>query len=386
MRTYGLSKAQQDEIWAALRAGESLSWIARHHRVPLQHVRRYFAQTGGVRPGPPRRAGRHLAAVEREEISRGLARGDSMRTIGARLGRPHSTVVREVARNGGRLSYRAHAADQQAYVLARRPKVSKLAKSPRLQAAVEAGLLLDWSPQQIARRLVLDHPADESMRVSHEAIYLSVFQPARKALRRGLHQHLRSGRTMRLPRAAKQPQGRGRIKNMVSIHDRPADVTDRRVPGHWEGDLVMGRRPSAVASLVERTSRLVRLVALPEGIKAVPVRQAVVASLAEIDPELRRTLTWDRGREMADHACLTEQTGCAVYFCDPKSPWQRGANENMNRLLRQYLAKNGDLRVHDHAALDRIAAKLNGRPREVLGWRTPAEVYATLAAKMTMAQ
>jgi IS30 family transposase len=204
------------------------------------------------------------------------------------------------------------------------------------------------------------------------------FQPTRKALRSGLHRHLRSGRTMRLPRIAKQPQGRGRIKNMTSIHDRPVEVEDRQVPGSWEGDLVMGRRPSAVATLVERTSRLVRLVALPAGIKPGPVRAALVADMLAVEPGLRRTLTWDRGREMADHAAFTDLTGCPVYFCDPKSPWQRGANENTNRLLRQYLDKNGDISVHDQAALDRFAAKLNGRPRRVLGWRTPAEVYAGL--------
>jgi len=205
-----------------------------------------------------------------------------------------------------------------------------------------------------------------------------VFQPVRKALRRGLHTHLRSGRTMRLPKVARQPSGRGRIKDMVLLADRPAEVEGRLVPGHWEGDLVMGRRPSAVATLVERTSRYVRLVALPDGIKAEPVKEALVADMADVPPQLRRTLTWDRGREMAQHSTFTTQTGCQVYFCDPKSPWQRGSNENMNRLLRQYLDKNGDLRVHDQAALDTIADRLNNRPRAILRWSTPAEIYGAL--------
>lgn len=382
MRTYGLSEQQQDQVWAALRAGESVCRIARHQRVPQQHVRRYFAQTGGVQPPPVRRSVRALSAPEREEISRGIAAGMTARAIGARLERSHSTVVREIARNGGRNSYRAQTADTAAYARARRPKPCKLTTSPALRAVVEAGLAADWSPQQIAHRLTVDHPDEPALRVSHETIYLSIFQPIRKALRPGLHRHLRSGRTMRLPRIAKQPQGRGRIRNMTSIHDRPGEVKDRRTPGHWEGDLVMGRRPSAVATLVERTSRLVRLVALPDGIKAGPVRTALVTDLLTVEAGMLRTLTWDRGRELADHAGFTDLTGCPVYFCDPKSPWQRGANENTNRLLRQYLAKTANLNIFDQAALDRFAAKLNGRPRHVLNWRTPAEVYASLLAQV----
>lgn len=220
---------------AALRAGESLSRIARHHRLPQQHVRRYFAQTGGVRPPPLRRAARALSAAEREEISRGIAGGVSARGIGVLLGRPHSTIVREIARNRGCSTYRAQAADTAAYARARRPKPFKLTTSPTLRAAVEAGLAADWSPQQVAHRLVVDHPGDPGMRVSHETIYLSIFQPTRKAMRSGLHRHLRSGRTMRRPLIAKQPQGRGRIKNMVTIHDRPTEIADRRtVPGYGQ--------------------------------------------------------------------------------------------------------------------------------------------------------
>ena len=363
MRTYGLTDEQQDVVWGSLRAGESVRSIARHHRVPLQHVQRYFRQTGGVRPVPRSRSVRHLSAAEREEISRGVAAGESARAIATRLERAPATVSREIARNGGRTAYRAQAADSAAFERARRPKVSLLAARPVLRARVEAGLALEWSPQQISRRLIVDFPDDGSMRVSHETIYLSIFQPARKALTPRLHRHLRTGRLMRLPLVARQPSGRGRIKDMVPIQRRPPHIEERRVGGHWEGDLVMGRRPSAVATLVERRTRYLRLVALPKGTKAVPVRRALVEDLIQVPFWQRRSLTWDRGREMADHARLTRDTGCRVYFCDPSSPWQRGTNENTNRLLRQYLPKSGDLGSFDQAALDAIAvaeAELSG--------------------------
>lgn len=378
MRSVGLSSQQQDQVWSALRAGESVSRIARSQCVPMQHVRRFLLQTGGVRPPQRRRSVRHLSVGEREEISRGVAREESFRVIAARLGRSHVTVAREVARNGGRAVYRAQTAEVAALDRGRRPKPSRLAASARLRAVVESGLDLEWSPQQISARLVLDYPHDTAMRVSHETIYLSIFQSRRKALRPNLHRQLRSGRTMRLPKVARQPQSRGQLKNMAPIADRPPEVENRIEPGHWEGDLVMGRRPSAVATLVERTTRLVRLVALPDGIKAGPVRDALVADLLNVEPGLRRTLTWDRGREMAEHAAFTKQTGCPVYFCDPRSPWQRGSNENTNRLLRQYLFKTGNISAHDQEALNRIAARLNGRPRRVLDWRTPSELYAVL--------
>ncbi len=378
MRTYGLSEDQQDQVWGSLRAGESVRSIARHHQVPLQHVQRYFRQTGGVRPTPRCRSAQHLSGAEREEISRGIAAGESARVIAARLERAPATISREIARNGGRATYRARTADDAAYERGRRPKVSLLAARPVLRARVEAGLELEWSPQQISRRLVLDFPDDASMRVSHETIYLSIFQPVRKALRPRLHRQLRTGRQMRLPLIARQPSGPGRIKDMVPIQRRPPHVADRRVGGHWEGDLVMGRRPSAVATLVERRTRYLRLVALPNGIKAVPVRKALVADLNQVPFWQRRSLTWDRGRELADHTRLTKETGCRVYFCDPSSPWQRGTNENTNRLLRQYLPKAGDLNSYDQAALDAIADRLNNRPRAVLGWRTPAEAFAAV--------
>jgi len=378
MRSFGMSKQQVEQVWAGFRAGESLSRIGRREGVPLQRVRRYLNQHGGVRPLPARRSSRQLTAVQREEISRGVARGESFRVIAARLRCAHTTVSREVGRNGGRDAYRAAAADVAAFDRAHRPKVSKLAAAPALRVAVEAGLELEWSPQQISHRLRLDHPDDPLMRVSHETIYLAIYQPHRRAVKAKMHRQLRSGRLMRHPKSAAIPSARGRLKNMVLLADRPTEVDDRIVPGHWEGDLVMGTRPSAVATLVERTTRYLRVVALPGGIKAAPVRAALVADLLEVAPGMRRSLTWDRGREMAEHAQLTTDTGCPVYFCDPRSPWQRGTNENTNRLLRQYLSKNADLRTRDQATLDAIAARLNGRPRRVLGWRTPAEAYASL--------
>jgi IS30 family transposase len=287
---------------------------------------------------------------------------------------PHSSISREVARNGGRDAYRAHDADTAAYARAKRPKTSKLAASPALRVAVERGLSLEWSPEQISHRLRLDHPDDPCMRISHEAIYLSLFVPHHAPLPRRLTQRLRTGRAMRYPKIARQPSGRGVLRDMVPLRQRPAEADDRSVPGHWEGDLVMGRRPSAIATLVERASRYTVLVALP-GVKADDVHPAVRDALTALPAHLRRPLTWDRGREMAHHARLTTETSGPVYFCDTRSPWQRGTNENTNRLLRQYFPRAADLRRHDQAALDDLAARLNGRPRRTLGWRTPEEVY-----------
>jgi IS30 family transposase len=284
-----------------------------------------------------------------------------------------------VARNGGREAYRAHGADSAAYVRAKRPKVSKLAAHPGLRAAVEQGLRQQWSPEQISCRLRLDHPDDVAMRISHEAIYLSLFVPKRSPLPRHLTQQLRTSRLMRYPKIARQPSGRGQLKDMTSWRQRPAEVADRAIPGHWEGDLVAGRRPTAVATLVERTTRYTVLVALP-GLRAEDVRPVVVDALNAVPATLRLSLTWDRGREMAHHARVTADTGCPVYLCDPRSPWQRGTNENTNRLLRQYLPKSADLRAYDQQALDDLARRLNGRPRRVLGWRTPAEAFAAAAS------
>ncbi len=375
MRTWGLSATEQDEVWARWRCGESLSSIARElgHRVPS--VRSFIAETGGVRRQPPHRSSRSLSTSEREDISRGLAAGRSYRAIAAGLGRAPSSVSREVSRNGGPRRYRAQPADAAAYRRARRPKPSKLVVVPRLRAIVEDRLAHRWSPEQVAAWLRRAYPDDLEMRVSHETIYLSLFVQTRGALRRELTRHLRSGRSMRFPRAKRLPQGRGRIKNMVSISERPAQVADRAVPGHWEGDLLLGRQPTAVGTLVERTSRYVMLFALPRGYGAEHVRQALAQAVVTLPEQMRRSLTWDQGPEMAEHVRFTVDTGVTVYFCNPRSPWQRGSNENANRLLRQYLSKGGDFRKLTQDQLNNIAVELNTRPRQTLAWRTPSEVF-----------
>jgi IS30 family transposase len=376
VRSWGLSAAEQDEVWARWRQGESLRLIARRLGKRGPSVRAFVLQTGGVQRHPPRRAPRSLTMAEREEISRGVAAGESCRLVAARLGRAPSTVSRELARNGGRGRYRAQAADAAAFGRAQRPKAAKLMLEPRLRAVVEAKLALRWSPQQIAGWLPLAYPQDPVMRVSHETIYLSLFVQSRGALRRELHRCLRTGRAMRYPRGKRLPQGRGQLREVVLISERPAEAEDRAVPGHWEGDLLLGRRPSAVATLVERASRYLTLVALPDGYKAEQVRPALAAAVARLPEQLRRSLTWDQGKEMAEHTKFTVDTGVQVYFCDPRSPWQRGSNENTNGLLRQYLSRGADLRQLDQAALDAIAAQLNGRPRQTLGFKTPSQALA----------
>ncbi|WP_455680487.1 IS30 family transposase [Streptomyces hirsutus] len=379
MCDYGFSPTQQDEIWRRWREGQSFSLMGRTLGAPMHHVRRFLYQSGGVRLAPQRRSERHLTCVEREEISRGIAAGESARQPARRLGRSASTVSREIARNGGRDRYRAASADAAASVRGRRPKQAKLAQQSALRTLVEAKLALSWSPEQIAGWLRHQFPDDTSMQISHEVIYLSLYDPRRRqAIDRSLTQRLRTARPMRRPKITRRPTGRGVIRGMVSISDRPAEVEDRKVPGHGEGDLVMGIRPSAVATLVERTSRYTAVVALPDGIKAEQVAPHLIRSLLGIPPQLRRTLTWDRGREMAEHQAITAKTGMPIYLCKPRSPWQRGTNENTNRLLRQYLAKGADLRTFGQADLDAIAHELNHRPRKTHGYRTPAEVYADL--------
>ena len=375
MRSWGLSPAQQDEVWERWRRGESLRLIARqlHHRMPS--VRQFLLQTGGVRRPPPRRGSRALSLVEREEISRGVAAGESSRAMARRLGRAPSTVSRELARNGGHRGYRAQAADRAATQRATRPKLAKLAQDAALRTVVEARLAQHWSPQQVAGWLPRAYPDNPAMRISHETIYLSLFVQSRGALRRELQRCLRTGRAMRYPRHRRLPQSRGQLKDMMLICERPAEVADRAVPGHWEGDLVLGKQPSAVGTLVERTSRYVLLVALPNGYKAEQVRPALTDAIMALPVHLRRSLTWDQGKEMAEHVRFTVDSGVTVYFCDPRSPWQRGSNENTNGLLRQYLGKGTDLRTLTQAQLDAIAAELNGRPRHTLGWQTPAEKF-----------
>jgi IS30 family transposase len=287
--------------------------------------------------------------ADREEISRGVAAGVSCRQIAPRLGRAPSTVARELARNGGRHHDRAQAADAAAFRRAQRPKPAKLAVEPRLRAVVEAKLALRWSPEQIAGWLPLADPSDPVLRVSHQTIYLSLFIQSRGALRRELQRCLRTGRAMRSPGGKRLPQGRGQLRDTLHSSQRPPEAADRAVPGHWEGDLVFGRRPSAVGTLVERHSRDVVVFQLPEGFAAQQVRPALTAAILRRPRQLRRSLTWDQGREMAEHTRFTVDSGVQVFFCDPRSPWQRGTNQNTNGLLRQYLSRNGDLRRFDQA-------------------------------------
>ena len=366
----GFTTEQEDELWIRWRRGESSRLIGRALRCHPSSVRAFLARSGGVRPTPRRRSVRHLTATEREEVSRGIAAGLSARAIAALIGRSASTVSREIARNGGRDAYRAAAAEAAAWDRGRRPKPSRLASNPALLADVRGRLEEDWSPEQIAAWLRREHPTDPTRWVSHETIYRTIYLAGRRELGARAARHLRSGRSVRHPRRVRDSHGRGRLQNMVSIRDRPAVVTERSEVGHWEGDLVMGKRPSAVATLVERSTRYVRIVPLPHGYKADAVRRAIADDLAQLPPSMRRSLTWDRGREMAERQQLAARLGLDVYFCDPRSPWQRGSNENTNRLLRQYLSKGADLRAFSMRDLDDIARRVNTRPRRVLGWAT----------------
>ncbi|WP_455566347.1 IS30 family transposase [Oerskovia paurometabola] len=374
-----LSVPEQAVVWEAWGEGESLRRIAERAGLQEQQVRRYLLRHGGVRPSLPRRSLRHLSPGEREEISRGIAAGLSVRAIAARLGRPASTVSREIARNGGRVAYRATTADERAQSEARRPRVPRLAGDERLRTVVLSRLELDWSPQQIAAWLRREHPDEPGMWVSHETIYRAVYLPRSRSIPKATYQRLRTGRSMRRPRMVQRSHGRGQLRDMVSIHHRPATVADRLEPGHWEGDLVMGKRPSAVATLVERSTRYLKIVPLPDGIKAKDVSIAVARALFNVPPGMCKSLTWDRGREMADHAFLSALIDAPVYFCDPRSPWQRGTNENTNRLLRQYLPRRTNLAATTDNELERIQRLLNERPRQVLGWSAPAERFGEAA-------
>jgi IS30 family transposase len=379
-RPGGLSAAGKKEMWERWRAGESISDIARALQKAPGSIHGMIEVTGGFSPPHRRKRRCTLTLAEREEISRGLATGESLRAIAVRLGRPASTVCREVNRNGGRANYRATEADERMWERARRPKRCLLAMNERLRDMVARRLQEDWSPQQISGWLKREYPDDEAMHISHETIYRTLFVQARGALKRELLAHLRSRRLMRKGRrASTRGQPRGQIKDAVSIRQRPPEVEDRAVPGHWEGDLVAGSRNTHVATLVERSARFMMLVRV--GGKDT---ESVVAALSE---QIRRlpkamidTLTWNRGPEMAAHKKFTVATDVSVYFCDPKSPWQRGTSENTNRLLRQYLPRRTDLSVYDQADLDLIALKLNTRPRKTLGYDTPAATLAEAVA------
>jgi IS30 family transposase len=336
-------------------------------------------QAGGVKGnGPSAVSGRFLQVWEREEIAVGVGRGLSCREIAGRLapGRSASTVSREVRRNSVRGVYRAHLAQREAQERARRPKPAKLAAGDELREWVQGKLEMNWSPEEISARLKLEFPGRAEMRVSHETIYQSLYVQGRGALRRELVRHLRTGRALRQPRR-REGERRGRIPGMVNISERPAEARDRAVPGHWEGDLIEGRNGmSQIGTLVERSTRFTMLVPLPDGRTAAAVAAALTPVIAGLPGALRRSLTWDQGTEMAAHARIAVAADCAIYFCDPHSPWQRPSNENTNGLLRQYFPKGTSLSVHSPQHLAAVADELNGRPRKVLGWKTPAEVMA----------
>jgi IS30 family transposase len=372
-RRWKLSAGQRADMWSRWKAGQSLNAIGRALGKDQHVIHFLLARHGGIAPPVRRRSRRALTLAEREDISRGIASGHSVRVIAKGLDRAASTVSREVARHGGRARYRANEADSQAWQSALRTKPCLLTTHRNLQEIVASKLLQDWSPEQISGWLKQSYPDDEGLRVSHETIYRSLFLQARGALKQELIQHLRSKRRIRRSRhASVHGHSQGRIVDAISIRERPAEVEDRAIPGHWEGDLLRGTRNSHVATLVERHSRFCMLVKVP-GKDTATVVAALSQHVQQLPATLRRSLTWDRGLEMAQHKSFTMATDVQVYFCDPQSPWQRGSNENTNGLLRQYLPKKMDLSSYSQSDLDEIALRLNQRPRKTLGFQTPAD-------------
>ena len=372
---------ERERICGLRAAGQTVAEVAAETGRSKATVDRVVAAAGGL---PRRRTGRApgvLSLVEREEISRGLVAGRGVSAIARELGRATSTISREVNANGGPGHYRAWAGERRAFERSARPKPARLDSNPRLKKIVEDWLLLRWSPQQIARRLRFEFPDDPEMWVSHETIYQSIYVQGRGTLRKELAACLRTGRARRRPHALTRASQKGKLRGMVNISERPAEVADRAVPGHWEGDLIIGTLSgSAIGTLVERSTRFVVLLHLPDGHGAEAVLEALTRQVLTLPDQLVRSLTWDQGKEMAHHARFSMATGVDVYFCDPHSPWQRGSNENTNGLLRQYFPKSTDLNVHTQADLDTVAAELNGRPRQTLGWMTPSEKFAELVA------
>jgi IS30 family transposase len=373
----GLSSGQRRELWQRWKDGQSLSEIGRALGKNVSSVHSVLRAAGGIAPVARTRRAGALSLAEREEISRGLAAGRPLSEIASALRRAPSTVGREVHRNGGRSQYRASAAESQACQRARRPKQCRLALHRKLARVVAAKLRNEWAPQQISGWLKMEYAGDAAMQVSHETIYKSLFIQARGVLKQSLVAHLRSRRLMRRGRTASpKRQRRGQITDAISISERPAAVEDRAIPGHWEGDLLCGTHNSYIATLVERHSRFVLLVRVP-GKDSAGVVDALVRKVKTLPKSVLKSLTWDRGLEMAEHKQFSIATDVAVYFCDPKSPWQRGSNENTNGLLRQYLPKGTDLSPYSQAQLDAIALKLNTRPRKTLAFRTPAFMLNT---------
>jgi IS30 family transposase len=376
------TESQKELMWERWQKGESLQQIAQLFDRNHSPIHRILAETGGIRPVQRSRSRLALSFAEREEISRALVAGHSMRSIGISLGRAPSTISREIARNDGQRYYRASQADQAAWDRARRPKTCKLVQNRTLAHIVADKLQLLWSPEQIAGWLKRSYPGDEDYQVSHETIYRSLFIQARGALKKELLEHLRRTRVMRRSRHHTQKTANhGRIMDAVSISERPATVEDRAVPGHWEGDLLFGSKNSQIATLVERHTRYVMLVKVAEK-DTETVINALIKNARKLPQELYKSLTWDRGKEMADHKRFTLATNIKVYFCDPQNPWQRGTNENTNGLLRQYFPKGTDVSAHSQAKLNAVARKLNERPRKTLNYETPAERYQQSVASI----
>lgn len=376
----GLSSEQKRELWARWKSGHSLSEIGRALGKPAGSVFGVLRAKGGVAPPVRERSRLSLSSEEREEISRELAAGVSFRRIAAQLGRSPSTVSREVHRNGGQRCYRATGADERAWQRASRPKSCLLAVNKPLQMLVAAKLQDQWSPQQVSGWLKVGYPDDGAMQVSHETIYKSLFIQAREVLKKELLLNLRSRRLMRRAKTATaKGQPRGQIIDAISIRERPAEIEDRAVPGHWEGDLITGGKNTHIATLIERRSRFVMLVQVA-GKDTTNVVDGLIRQVQQLPGGLMSSLTWDRGSELAHHKRFSVATDVAVYFCDPRSPWQRGSNENTNGLLRQYFPKGSNLAVHTQYELDAIALKLNSRPRKTLGYKTPGATFAHAVA------
>jgi IS30 family transposase len=372
--------SQKALMWDRWQKGESLHQIARLFDRHHSSVRGIIAETGGIRPPARRRSVRALSLAEREDVSRSLVAGHSIRSIAATLGRAPSTISREIRRNGGNERYRASHAEQAAWDRAHRPKTCKLALHPMLASQVADKLQQRWSPQQIAGWLMRTYPNDASRQVSHETIYRTLFIQSRGALKKELLEYLRRTRSMRRSRHHTQKTAEhGRISDTVSIRERPADVEDRAVPGHWEGDLLCGSGNSQIATLVERSTRYVMLVKVDRK-DTQTVVDALIRTARQLPNELYKSLTWDRGKELADHRRFTLATDIQVYFCDPQSPWQRGSNENTNGLLRQYFPKGINLSTFSQEKLDEVARSLNERPRQTLGFETPIERYRQAVA------
>lgn len=374
------TQQQKEMMWDRWQRGESINAIARLFDRGHSSVQRILAETGGIRPAQRRRSRLALSLAEREEISRGIVAGHSIQAIARSLGRAPSTVSRELARNGGREAYRANQADEAAWDRAKRPKICKLAENPALARMVARQLKRRWAPRQIAGWLRRQYPDDETFQVSHETIYRTLFIQARGALKKELLQHLRRTRGMRRSRHHTQKTAdHGRITDAVSIRERPAEAEDRAVPGHWEGDLLCGSNNSQIATLVERQTRYV-LLAKVKSKDTETVVNALIKQAHALPRELYKSLTWDRGKEMADHKRFSLATDIKVYFCDPQSPWQRGSNEQTNGLLRQYFPKGMNLSGVHQNRLNAVARELNERPRETLDFYSPAEKLAECVA------